>query len=571
VSLFGIKSIDDIKDRIFLELYPIFQNKGVKATSAILKAVLKSIDISQITGNGFLASGIDHFEEMGKSLGKDKLDYVDLQKLLICFDDLERVDPSLLTSNQILGYINSLVEDNNIKVIVVTNENKISDAKYKEIKEKTIGNTVHFHQDFKIVFDEIIRSISYSTPQFIGLLKSHEPLIYEILTKEDKTSVNYRTFKYFVTYFFDICHFVQRGFKIRDLDNMKDDVLKTLLKFSLMICIEYKKGIVDYQNRHGLEKAVDYVVKKIYKLKQPEPQSVGEKLIDSYFPDETYEYFESIYDYLTGGDRLDKAKLLRELCHNYRIEDQNIPEHYKTYTSLATSNIRKLSDREYLKETRKLLNFALEGKYLITEYITIFYYIMRFGNVLNQKPEALVTKFIKRIKSKSVEHVYHPLIDQYFRGSSESEFDLYYGSIFAAVKEVNEKARVITLNALAVNLEEELAFRFYELYNRVVSETDQQNKISFSNIQPEKFLQIFLKSDNLKKSEITLLIRIIYDSNKHIIEPADIVFFGKLKEVIESYLYKHKVSNISGEMLSTFQQEIIRKHQEYDLYKNLSQ
>ena len=50
ISLFGIKSVEEIQKQIFLELFPLLKNKGVKIASDIGKSLLKvfsGVDIEQ--------------------------------------------------------------------------------------------------------------------------------------------------------------------------------------------------------------------------------------------------------------------------------------------------------------------------------------------------------------------------------------------------------------------------------------------------------------------------------------------------------------------------------------------
>src|SRR5690606_38358828 len=55
ISLFGVKSIDDIKDRIWVALFPLFDNTYVKTSGTLLKAIVKSVDVTKlISGQGLL-------------------------------------------------------------------------------------------------------------------------------------------------------------------------------------------------------------------------------------------------------------------------------------------------------------------------------------------------------------------------------------------------------------------------------------------------------------------------------------------------------------------------------------
>lgn len=60
--------------------------------------------------------------------------YIEISDWLICFDDLERCG---LPINEILGYINSLVEHNMCKVIILANEEEIGTVTlHQRLEEK---------------------------------------------------------------------------------------------------------------------------------------------------------------------------------------------------------------------------------------------------------------------------------------------------------------------------------------------------------------------------------------------------------------------------------------------------
>jgi len=117
VSLSGVTSIDDIERRIVAELYPSL-NKGTKIGKGILKFVLSVPKIKE------------YIPEIPNS---DVIDS-ETDNLIICFDDLERRSKTF-PIDSLIGYINNLTENNNLKTIIIANTDKIKNKKsFNKIK-----------------------------------------------------------------------------------------------------------------------------------------------------------------------------------------------------------------------------------------------------------------------------------------------------------------------------------------------------------------------------------------------------------------------------------------------------
>ena len=146
ISLFGLKSIKDIQTEIFLSLIPILKNGKFKLGTSIVKAISKGI--LNLKGIG----------EVAKYVEEIKLDtnlFLNFNDLVLCFDDLERISDNLKLE-ELIGYINSLVENDNVKVIIIANENKISSEKYNFLKEKVIGNSIEYISNISETYDTLI-------------------------------------------------------------------------------------------------------------------------------------------------------------------------------------------------------------------------------------------------------------------------------------------------------------------------------------------------------------------------------------------------------------------------------
>lgn len=173
VSLYGISDLSEVSKAIYLETRMVkikIESEKGKAAMLAAKTVLKGI--------------AGHF---GVELNADEKDLrelyasVDLSGKLIVLEDVERTSISLI---ELLGYVNSLVEQDNVKLMLVTNEDEIIQYKpvekdktdsrtngiyrdnftpdnsqtkqyteetllYLQTKEKSVGDTIHFSGDLK--------------------------------------------------------------------------------------------------------------------------------------------------------------------------------------------------------------------------------------------------------------------------------------------------------------------------------------------------------------------------------------------------------------------------------------
>ena len=110
VSLSGVTSVDDIERRIVAELYPSL-NKGIKWGKGIFKFLLSIPKIKE------------YIPEIPNS---DVIDS-ETDNLVICFDDLERKSKTF-PIDSLIGYINNLTENSNLKIIIIGNTDKIKES-----------------------------------------------------------------------------------------------------------------------------------------------------------------------------------------------------------------------------------------------------------------------------------------------------------------------------------------------------------------------------------------------------------------------------------------------------------
>lgn len=145
VSLYGVSKTSQIKEKLFEALHPLFASKPAKLVGLVARGLIKTtiqVDLNQDSKNdGSYSLQIPEINLPS---------YLDnVEKRVLIFDDLERCK---LDVDSVLGYINTFVEEQRSKVIILANEEEVNgkyraseeavDDKYRGVKEKVVGQTL---------------------------------------------------------------------------------------------------------------------------------------------------------------------------------------------------------------------------------------------------------------------------------------------------------------------------------------------------------------------------------------------------------------------------------------------
>ncbi len=177
VSAYGLSSIADINKELFLEIK--FQK--TKKQCKWLATFGKTIATGAMGIGKTLLKNIAHIDidfDLSEPNYKKLYDLVNLKDKLIIFEDIERSSVDII---EFLGYVNSLVEQDGVKVLLVANEQEFlkttgSDSQlsnqrdknkepsytprsieYLRKKEKTISDTIIYETDKKEALRSIIK------------------------------------------------------------------------------------------------------------------------------------------------------------------------------------------------------------------------------------------------------------------------------------------------------------------------------------------------------------------------------------------------------------------------------
>ena len=257
VSLYGVEDTTQISSKIYTEI-------SIHSVKEIFRNKLKRDSIC----NGIrLASKISSTFERWKGFRLPSLkDIMNIKSCTIIFDDIERAN---LDINKILGYINDLVEHNEVKAILVANEKEIAEnKKYIKIKEKLIGKTIKYTSKLDIVYKNILECYTKNNIQLTKYLNKEEQK--KIILDEfiENNHFNVRTLLYaLIIYekFFKILEEI--NFDLKYIEKHKLRILKYIIYLSIQMKLQNKIedfSNLEYENEMGNIFLKDNINKSIY-------------------------------------------------------------------------------------------------------------------------------------------------------------------------------------------------------------------------------------------------------------------------------------------------------------------
>ena len=422
ISLFGVTSINDIEKRIILEIYPLLKNKGLKIGKGLLNVILSSPIIKELTQQ--IPENILNLPEDYKS------DIINSKtsSLIICFDDLERKSHTFPISG-LIGYINNLTENNNLKVIIIGNTNNIEEN-FVEIKEKLIGREI----EYSIKIEEVYNTLKQDfNPPYKTFLEKQKEFICSFF----QDYKNIRTLKFILTRYHDIYSQIEKiAPSIDYIHSNKDTVLKETLLFTIAISIEYKGGSVTRNNKEEIDNIIRFSRKDIERFlnketshdqKNDEEETILEKIKSNYYYQNNviYYFYEPIFDYIVGLNILDENLLEKDIKKKYKIsEDNTIPECYIIYNQIKLNEVFSMSNDNYKQLLTNMLFYVDNGEYRLEHYNSIYNFVLSFNNPLKIKEDNLKNRIIRGIKRNKDKFVYNPeLPNKLFYIKGESDVD----------------------------------------------------------------------------------------------------------------------------------------------------
>lgn len=194
VSLYGAGSLAEISKSIFFEVKGFAIKKKFEQTKGKFEKIARIFRKPEVPSElmpatkvaaGTVIKGITSFFGVDLSLGnlQELYESVDLSGKLLVFEDIERSQIDII---EFLGYVNSIVEQDGVKVLLISNEEELihyvqreveedgkkklvkefteSSLQYLKFKEKTVSDTIQFYGNTRNAIKAIIGQ--YNCNQF---------------------------------------------------------------------------------------------------------------------------------------------------------------------------------------------------------------------------------------------------------------------------------------------------------------------------------------------------------------------------------------------------------------------
>lgn len=460
ISLYGLSSISEIKNKISLSL---IKNDKVKQLMPFLDVGLE-IGSEFVSKNTFIQNSDNKLNKIIGALYK-------INNLIIFFDDLERCNISI---NSILGYINELVEHNDIKVVIVADENKIGklnyesnlelkyivalsdrikiegkkdnknlqktignsnvsdeitkdeimekskyifgeDNLYSEVKEKLIGKVIYYRANVDTIYDTFVEEIITNIDAKNTAMKNKEMFLKQL---EENRHYNLRTVQFILQSFNRL---VLETLNITDFDGVKDIYLKDLFSYCIIKSLHIKQGKNSYNWEKGQEfgtiylgnQLLDYIYKNFV---------VGFKFVDDYL----------LNSYLAKNN-------LKTILNNYKkmvLNEMNNPSDplykLKKWWIVPEKDLELIID--------ELIQKIKNNEYELELYSKIVNFLSRIEemNVCKAKIKLAINELEKNIESGNVKGEYSE--DRLFDGTPKTA-ELYKKNIDKIRLLLNDKEK----------------------------------------------------------------------------------------------------------------------------------
>ncbi|KHL91498.1 hypothetical protein QW71_34155 [Paenibacillus sp. IHB B 3415] len=596
VSLYGISSTDEISQKI---VYGIYAAKISAKTKKRLQGDILP-EIGKVILN--VGSAIGGKTENLLSEGAKALNSIDKlfnikKDIVLCFDDLERASMDV---HLIMGYINNLVEHDNIKSIIIGNEDEIvnrasnlnqelknisstlllnyedvinklhtqknsnsnfnqnEDSKlsnqelieaynkklyshkneYKMIKEKLIGKTL----TYKAIPEKIIKNIlkGYEQEDYGAFLKQNLSLIQEVI-KNSNTN-NFRILQHTLDDFEVV--FKEQEILHSDIEtSIKLNILTKMFHFMLAYAFELKSGNPDVKHFKDFKTNGEFMAKVVVsKLYKNDDEYKGViRFREKYFNFSYGDFYKTIETIVREGT-FNKELFASEFGNEVNeVISQNKPDYFYL---LNEDSYKLLSDDDFGRMVDETYKRFKNGEITFYHYIHGFYMYRKFSAAglfpLNQ--DVIYMDFVEGL-------------DKTFNNSRYLDKDRLNTQLSVNYPEDNElvaiREKIILINKqLERKLIKQRADEIFQLFvthdiEALFKKLDEPfpSKFFFSLIKASAFLNKLL---TLPNPELALLIKGLknrYESNYKKDQLKDEKpFFNELKTLIIQHFNDKEMS-----------------------------
>ena len=491
----------------------------------------------------------------------------DTSKSILVFDDLERCSISL---NVLLGYINSFVEHQELKVIIIANEEELQSVEneigknkdlYRKIKEKLIGKTLKVDYNIEQAFLFFISQIeNEDAKQF---LRGNKNTIIEIFN-----TANYCNLRHLKQCLWDFERFYQSVPEEYRKDN---DLMEVLLSHFLAFSFEIKSGQIlpsDIENLSIALMTMDVIDKE--NANPPKPIEI---VLEKYSFIHSYDMIlpESSWRNLLGKGYLSEDDLIESLDKSKFCHNEKTPSWVKLWHYL------KLEDDEFAS-----LYSDVHTRWNEKEFLHIGEVLHICGLFLSFAEKGLIDRDIKDVLSECKEYIDYLKsnreLGKYKFNKSEFGFierDQWGGLSFAGyeLKEFQEVSAYVTekMNEETIETLPDVGKKLIDvlktntpkfetmLYGLNTDDRIYYKTPIFKYIDPDEFFRAFMSISNSNKRIAIFAIHERINSHDHLSELVDEIDFLKAFDTLVSQEADKRKGRVSGYILANISSHYLKE------------
>lgn len=377
ISLNGFSSVEQIGEAVFFEIANTKNQLAVQGLKLLGKY------------GGGLAGIFANVEQSVSSITEDIIHKIksnstddELTNIVLCFDDLERIDDSL-SIKQVFGFINSnYIEHHHVKVIFVSNEQEIAEQEnYMVIREKIIGKTLNFFQTESTILEDIVFNVYAEKEDFIAFFEKEKKNLLQVINFVFE-EINLRTLRFVLDSFVILQSEV---YLFCGDEKERHEISKTLFLNTLIVGNEYKKGNLSTVNQLSFLYGSSYFYYFSSNDNEDSEEDYAHKFLKKYhrlndFIDQNVYYFSSVSNYIING-YVENENYKREITSLLekrsrekliRIGEENPIEILREFWMYDDVKVKHAQD--------EVLNRIKEDFYSANEYPYLYNLFLMFRN-----------------------------------------------------------------------------------------------------------------------------------------------------------------------------------------------
>lgn len=435
VSLFGTISIEDFYKRIFWALHSV----AGKFNNSVANRIFSSINFG--VNLGLISLDFKKNENLIDEMPAEKLAKLVCgeSKRLYIFDDIERISFGNVNVAEILGAITNLIDEDNAKVLLVCNEDKIEEGRdvYFSYKEKFVRSTYSYDPIVELNGIENVYNSFAADRTFLLSISIREQVLEPFKKSKRK---NLRTLRFIL----DVIEFIYQKLNDSEFKESESLIINHIILFIVIYVVEYKDGeckesidkLRSLCQEIPLENLPEFNGIEDSEQSETEKPEIYYKELAARYSDllSDYHYMESVANYIQTG-------ILPS--EQFRAEIQNLYENYVKHqqedavfqTVIKYSTVQ---DGEFKSASERVGSYIKDGKYQYKSLLMLYKLLLRFDNkyVLSYTQDD-IKNAIKKLEGKAS---YDKEFDLNFpKENLNTNFAKRYNEMLEVAKTVNEK------------------------------------------------------------------------------------------------------------------------------------